>query len=481
MITSENVFSKGEAFPPKDETNRLKQYAVNTKLFLGLHEEVYLEDTKKIRPELAPLGRFIFNFQMRLSLLWVSLMLGETPSFSFGKPDSSEQKYLTKWMQREKFVSLLQMHRIDVSRYGDALLKLRVEKGKVICDVQAPHAWFPVVEEGNITRIKAHVLVWKVMQDKKYYLRLETHRAGEIENRAFLLGNADAATLQNEVPIELLEEGKQKLEKTGADVPLVFRVSNLLTSTSPYGYDDYQDIDSMIFEIEDRMVQISKILDKHADPTMYGPESALERGRDGGWGFRQAGYLPLDSKEDAVPGYVTWNGDIKSAIEQINKLERQLFMVSETSEAAFGQLTSGIAESGSALKRLLISPLGKTARVRMAYDDMLPEFFRAVLTLAKKFEKADVNPDASYAAEWRDGLPNDETEDATYVSSLRPGEKSLSSYAAIKKLHPDWDEAKIQEEVERIETDAARASAISPGGGADLFNNPRIDEADAQD
>ncbi|MGI1692105.1 hypothetical protein [Thermoanaerobacter uzonensis] len=42
----------------------------------------------------------------------------------------------------------------------------------------------------------------------------------------------------------------------------------------------------------------------------------------------------------------------------------QMYILSNTTTAAFGQLKSGLAESGSALRRLMMAPLTKVNRVR---------------------------------------------------------------------------------------------------------------------
>jgi hypothetical protein len=406
-------------------------------------------------------------------------MLGETPVFKVGENDSPEQTWLKEWLEREKFASILQMHRIDVSRFGDGLLKLYVQDRKVTVDVQPAKYWFPVVNGSSVTRIQTHVLAWVVEQNQNEFLRVEIHRKGEIENKAFLLSKnlTGSYLLEREVTLATLGKDKPRLEQTGVDTPLVFRISNLLTSTSPYGFSDYIDISPILFEMEDRMVQLAKILDKHAEPSMYGPESALWLNpKNGKWEFKKGSYLPLDSKEDAVPGYITWNGEITNALEKLNVLQRQLYIVSETSEAAFGQLAQGVAESGSALRRLLMAPLSKTSLVRAAYNDSLPEFFKALFQLAKRFENADLPETINFSAEWRDGLPNDSEEDARIVSSLRPGEVSMSEFEAVRKMHPDWSEKQIQEESDRLEQDRLARVATLPGAGARAFGQPQIEE-----
>jgi hypothetical protein len=372
------------------------------------------------------------------------------------------------------------MHRIDVSRFGDGLLKLFVENGKVKVDVQPPHYWFPVVNASSITRITTHVLAWVVTVRDQEFLRVEIHRPGEIEHKAFLLSKnlKENYLLEREVTLQTIGVNKERKELTDLETPLVFRTSNLLTSTSPYGFSDYIDVSPILFEMEDRMVQLSRILDKHSDPSMYGPDEALWLNpKTQKWEFKKGGYLPLDSKEDAVPGYITWDGEITNGLEKINLLQRQLYIVSETSEAAFGQLSQGIAESGSALRRLLMAPLSKTSLVRAAYNDTLPEFFNAVLALARKYENAEIPEEFEFSAEWRDGLPNDPAEDAQVISSLRPAKTSMSTVEAVRRMHPDWSDEKIEEEVQHIQDDEANALALTPGAGAGTFDDPRGDDA----
>ena len=119
---------------------------------------------------------------------------------------------------------------------------------------------------------------------------------------------------------------------------------------------------------EIRVAQISRILDKHADPNLYGPDSALEHdAQTGEWKFRGGGkFYPVGPGEQP-PGYVTWDGQLDAAFREIELLMEQLYILSETSAAAFGQLKSGLAESGSALRRLMMAPLAKVNRLSLIH------------------------------------------------------------------------------------------------------------------
>ncbi len=229
-------------------------------------------------------------------------------------------------------------------------------------------------------------------------------------------------------------------------------MNNILTTDRVTGLDDYSDLDSIIQEIEVRVAQISRILDKHADPNMYGPDTALEQDpATGQWEYRGGGkYFPVGQGEQP-PGYVTWDGQLEAAFKQIDLLMEQLYILSETSAAAFGQLKAGLAESGTALRRLMMAPLAKVNRIRMRFDPALKE----VLWLASLLEKAQGMSGAvvleDIHVDWKDGLPDDEQEvTQNEVQRYTAGLTSLES--ALRRLYGLEGEA-LQEEIDRIKAE----------------------------
>lgn len=125
--------------------------------------------------------------------------------------------------------------------------------------------------------------------------------------------------------------------------------------------------------------------------------------------------------------------------------------MSETSPAAFGQLKQGLAESGSALKRLMQAPLAKASRIRMRFDPAL----REVLKLASRLEVVANMQDAveleDVSIAWRDGLPDDEMEQtqimATQVSS------GIRSRESAVQILQDLEGDALQDELVRIESE----------------------------
>jgi len=132
-------------------------------------------------------------------------------------------------------------------------------------------------------------------------------------------------------------------------------------------------------------------------------------------------------------------------------LMEQLYILSETSAAAFGQLKAGLAESGTALKRLMMAPLAKMNRIRMRFDPALKE----VLWLASLLERAQGMAGAvvleNIHIDWKDGLPDDDVElTQNEVQRYTAGLTSLES--SLRRLYGLEGEA-LQEEVDRIKTE----------------------------
>jgi hypothetical protein len=126
----------------------------------------------------------------------------------------------------------------------------------------------------------------------------------------------------------------------------------------------------------------------------------------------------------------------------------QLYILSETSAAAFGQLKAGLAESGTALRRLMMAPLAKVTRIRMRFDPALKE----VLWLASILEKAQGMAGAvvleDIHIDWKDGLPDDDNE-LTQNETQRYTAGLTSLESALRRLYGLEGDA-LQEEIDRI-------------------------------
>ena len=448
MLTSLSFLSEGNPWPPPTEAERLERYAQNKLLFEGKHEQVFRDWIRLLREDQQATLEMVLNWHKRLTLLFADLLLGEPPKITAGDKDSQEQEAVERIIEDNGLFNVAYEVALDVSRYGTGIFKVRYD-GRAIIEGQQPAIWFPVVKPDNIKEIQAHVLAWTYEEDTqergktvlKKYLQTEIHEKGKITTAKY--------PIENNIIGPAIEYEETE---TGIDEFLVVPVNNILTTDRVTGLDDYSDLDSIVQELETRIAQISRILDKHADPNMYGPDTALEHDpTTGQWGYHGGGkYFPVHQGEQP-PGYVTWDGQLEAAFKQIDLLMEQLYVLSETSAAAFGQLKAGLAESGTALRRLMMAPLAKVNRIRMRFDPALKE----VLWLASMLEKTQGMAGATVLEDihidWKDGLPDDEQElTQNEVQRYAAGLTSLES--SLRRLYGLEGQA-LQEEIDRIKAE----------------------------
>lgn len=479
MLTSLDFLAIGQKFPPAIEQPRLQRYYENKRIFEGEHELVYKENFNRIARHIGNFEQvvsysIIANFQKLISLKIADFMLGEEPTISCGDDDSIEQQTVDNIIENSDLFNTAYSSVIDLSRFGDAVLNIyRNEEGKGIIDITQPSFYFKVVDPQNIRKVQCHVLCHKykklkpktilntIFNDENQYdhfLYVEIHTKGYVQKVTY--------KLNKEGYIESIEESGNQ-EATGLDDFAIIPIHNLLTSDRVYGIDDYNDIDSIISEIEVRLSQIAKILDKHAEPSMQGPSSALDYNRaTGKYELKVGNYFPKDSSEDADVEYITWNAQLDSNFKQIEKLINILAVISEMGSAIFDfDNKLGTAASGTALRRMLINPLAKTKRVRNNLDKALKKAIKLCSQLGGEgitdISKEKIN------IFWKDGLPDDDKEAAEIMNIRTGGKSTLSQYSAIKRLDNLSDED-TQAELDAILEDE---NSNNPMNNLNMFND----------
>lgn len=479
MLTSLDFLKIGQKFPPATEIDRLEKYYTNKRIFEGEHELVYKENFKRIARHIGNFQEVvsysvITNFQKLISLKIADFMLGEEPTISCGDDDSKQQISIDTIKENSDLTNTCYSLAIDLSRYGDAIFNIyKDEEGKGKIDITQPSFYFKVVDPQNIRKVQCHVLAHKykrlkpntilntIFNDDNQYddlLYVEIHTKGYVEKLTY--------KLDKQGYIKSLEEQSKPIQ-TGLNDFAIVPVHNLLTSDRVYGIDDYADLDSIISEIEVRISQIAKILDKHAEPSMEGPETALTYNRETeSWELKTGNYFPKSSKDDAGVSYITWDAQLESNFKQIEKLINILAVVSEMGSAIFDfDNKLGSAASGTALKRMLISPLAKTKRIKNNVDVALKKAIKLCSQLGGEniidLSKEKIN------IFWQDGLPNDDLEEANIMNIRTGGKATISQYSAIKRLDNLTDED-TQAELEAIQEET---NASNPLNNLNMFND----------
>lgn len=470
MLTSLNFLKVGQQWPPPGEESRLSKYEKNRLIFEGKHEQVYQESFKRIARVIGNFEQIvsyhvIANYQKLISLKIADFLLGEPPKITCGDDNSTHQASLDSIVENSDLINTCYSAAIDVSRYGDSVFNVYLsDEGKGIIDITQPSYYFKVVDPKNIKKVLHHVLahtyevtdstkslLFGTKETKTKYLYVQIHSKGFYEEVTYRISEQNI--------IETVTEDIKRIN-TGLNDFAIVPIHNLLTSDRTYGMDDYTDLDSIISELEVRISQISKILDKHAEPSVEGPSSALTRNPNtGAWELKMGNYFPRDTNEDPSVSYITWDAQLEANFKIIEKLINILSTVSEMGSAIFdNEAKQGQIASGTALRRMMISPLAKVNRVRMRFDSSVKKAIKLCSQLGGEGIVDLSNEKINIF--WQDGLPCDPVEEAN-VMAIRTGNKAtLSQYSAIQRLDnlSDKDTAK---EIEAIKQDEVNNNPLS--------------------
>lgn len=461
MLTNLNFLQPGQTWPPKSEAERLEMYAANRKLFENKHSEVYKEAFKRIERVISNFQDVvsypvIINYQKLMSLKVADLLLGEAPTITAGKEGSVEQLSVDNILTNTDLTNTAYEAAIDVSRYGDGLLYVYPEEGKGQIDVTQPPIWFPIVSDMNLKKILYHILAWTYVvgegDQKKTYLKVHIHEKGQYTEREYLI---DGRTINKQTKDDVIFQ-------TGLTDYSVIQVPNVLTSDRVHGMDDYTDIDSIISELLVRIGQISRVLDKHANPSVSGPSSALELNPETKeWQLKMGNFFARDDKESPETKYIVWDASMDANFKIIEQLINLLHAISEMGSSLLGDKGEGdgSAPSGTSLRFRLISPLAKVKRIAMRFE---PALIKAIKLCSQLRGEGIVDlTKVPISVTWNDGLPEDPKEEAEIIN-LRTANKPTMSVKRALITYDGLSEKDADNEIDAIDEDDSK---VNPMGG----------------
>jgi len=439
LLTNINFLSTGMPWPVDDlDTKlRLESYEKHKLLFQGHHSSVFRDLNRLLREDESSVLAFSLNWHKRLTTTFANMLWGEVPNIS-SKNDSNGD-YLKSLIEYNDFYNTGYEVTLDILRYSPGILKIGFDGERATIESQNPAFWYPVVNPDNIKKIQYHVLAWTFEEidwegKKTSYIREEVHSRGKIENRLYELDNGKIGKQIKPISSHPRYKTLKDEQNTGINDFLIIPIFNLQTSDNPFGQSDYEDINSLIEQLELRICQITRILNKHSDPNMAGPESCLINDPDTGEPIFTSGgkFWPLESGEKA-PEYITWDGKLDSAFKQMEFLLDQLYALSETSSVLFGDPKKlQRADSSAALKRLLISTLSKVNRLKLSIDPKI----RKALKIASQIEVLKKVPTAveliNIKIDYRDGLPEDPVEMAQIANLEGTEAEELKNEIAVE-------------------------------------------------
>jgi hypothetical protein len=443
MLTNLSWLAPGAPWPPAGEKKRLEQYAENEKFFLTEHNGVWKTAFKKLAEKCKK-----SNYDADTVLNYHQILTKKTADFVCGEPPKIETEgntdQLVEMLDDQKFFAILFEGFLDVSMKGNGILKFVDKEVSVV----SPSCWFPIVDSTNLKKIKMHVIAYLTEPDAEgnmTRLYAEIHTPGSLETRCYEYNHSESKIGA--------EVQKPVITSTNLEIPAVHALTNLTHSGSIYGLDDYNIINSIVKKIMWRLHCADTILDKHSEPSMSGPESALEYDEKfHTWYVPLGNYFKRAAKEDPAFEYVTWDGNLESSYKEIELLLNQLYILTEMGQA-FADAGGGNDSSGTALKLRMVSPRVKAQRLAGINNATVKKIIFALATL--NGIKIDYK---TLTIHWCDGLPIDEVEQIEMLTAATGQKPVMSQYTALKKR--GLSDAEVKEELKQIHDEDAAAAPV---------------------
>ncbi|WP_404351662.1 phage portal protein [Sutcliffiella horikoshii] len=484
-----SLFKIGEYFPPYGHSERVDRYRKNKRLFKGDHYAIFnrtnlLDDYQQHAVFIAS------NLPGTIAKKSADFLFGETPVFSAGNADDSNEQKAIERLVEDNDLNITNYESALSNAYrGDSFYKIRWgqkyggllpeanDPFRVFIDAQKAEYVFPESLPGDTTTIFAyHIAYPSVVEgtgDMEWVLNVESHYPGKIEYSKYLISPFKHSSYENEVIEWKIQEeiySARRTVSTGVNHPLVVHIPNFATDDEWEGIDDLSENESLFAEIDNRLSKIAEILDKHSDPAMAVPAGTLGEDAQGNPIFQASRdkIFEVMDKGEIMPQYITWNGHLEAAFKELEVLVDHLLTVSELPPVALGKADSGTSgSSGLSIRWRMNSLLAKINRKRQYYNKGL----KRVLLIAQllehaKLEKSKLNYEITVPRiQFKDGLPDDDMEQAT-IAQIRTGGKPIQSQLTAIQETLGLSAKQAQVELERIRQEEREDSFVD----ASVFN-----------
>lgn len=432
MLTNTDWIGAGAKFPPEEEQHRLNKYKEDAELFNGKAVKAYGDDFSMWATTLH-----MKDVDIKTVIQYPQLLTKKTADFICGEPiDIDAGPYtddITKRLKELNFNSTLYEAVMDISRFGNAVVKMLDDRISII----PPRYWYPIVDEYDKKHIIQHVIAFRT--EKTIYV--EIHDIGRYERRVY--GIVDDARDNGFMRFGPLLE--QEVVLTGIDDFAVQVLTNVTNSETLYGVSDYDAIKDVHRDLIWRLFCLKRVLDKHSAPSLMGNSTMLTTDPVTGREYiRMGNFFVRDTDSMPKPEYLTWDGNVDAVKWEIEWLTNQMYTLSEMGAAFLEGAGKGEVNSGRALKLRMTSPLIKAQRIAGKNDTTVKKIIRiSGLVKGIGLTLGDI------ALTWNDGLPNDIREDAEIYNIATGGKPFVSQRTAIKRFL-DLDDKNTQEEIDDI-------------------------------
>lgn len=412
-------------------------------------------------------------------------LFGETPLIRFANPGNSpqidnDQKTLDTMLIESGFFQKLLQAAESASALGGVFIKIawdsELSPYPIPVVVQADDA-FPEFKFGMLTAFESIAATYCSSTDgatSRIYRHVERYEKGKIINKLFE-GTSDSIGM--EVALNTIEETKElQPEVTVPDALFVVYIPNMLPNrmnrSSCEGRSDLQGIESLMDALDETfsswMVDIQQSRAK-----VFVPQDMLQPTSDGArYNVDQTMYVKLDVDPVSDGAKITPNQFAIRANEFektiLNLLDR-IITSAGYSPQSFGLNIAGRAESGTALNVRERKSFITTSKKQSFWEIPIKTLVGLMMKVyVEELGGKIMSTSDNLTVEFCDSVSNNLNEVANSIKLLSDA-KSASTETKVRMAHPEWSDAQIKEEVQKIlDDDAASFKVGDPDGNPDL-------------
>jgi hypothetical protein len=375
-----------------------------------------------------------------VALLYSDLAFGN-PINAFAK-DTNADNAIDTLIEDNFLDQQLSEAALTQSVKGGVVWKNYLDNGKSKITFIEPDFYFPVFSPFDKRKILSESIAYPYMEGDDQFLYTETYEPDESGlywciTRNYKFKNNQVGKLLNE----------SKVSTTLFESPLQY-VPFIRSGSSFWGDSIYKGSVALYDELNNRVTQISNVLDKHSDPSMWALSSVFDENGD----LNHKGGKVYEVQEDAegrkigdAPlGYITWDWNPSANFQFIKDIIfKVLYTVSPLAPALYG-LDETSQSTGRAIVLKSWRTQCKVSRSYMYWRDALKR-------ILFKAQQLQVNSgELSYVPEMPSielslNIPLDFFEMAQ-AEQLKVTSKTTSIKSAISRLNPHYTSKEIDDE-----------------------------------
>lgn len=460
-MTNLDFLKAGQIFPPLSEAKRIGACADYDLMFDGntyAVEERHFRETLKNLNKLATLlgwtDSYIaveYNYFKLLSKKTADFVCGEIPDITATNADHTlrekEQTVLDGIRTATGFDLKHYDAWLDVSKYGEGYFRVYARGKKNTFTLQNPAMIIRVTDEEDDYEIKNYVVAW--FSDGGKVLKVQIHFKGYYVARSYSLAPCiggepfvnqkryESANYYNDksdiyslvrdrYTDEIFRCSFFKIKEqitvderveTYLDDFAIVPIMGIQDSVRDHGVSDYDDISSIVSQMQRTMTQVQLVFDKYTAPTMGVPVDALTLCEETGENIVEIGRAIGIPENGVMPQFI--EPDLSRLEMYFKQLEFSIARIKELSEmgAAFNADSSVGNVAVETMKATYTSALKKAERLTTKNTDNI----KRLLHLVSMVGYDCAVPVEDIQITWYDGLPNDEEKDVRVATMKLQG------------------------------------------------------------